>query len=164
MRHPMGSSLVISKVFATYDLTEFQRYTKVSYKSYSCLLFASSRFHYSMGAVLQLGHLGNRSVYMDANATTQLLPEVFDAMVPWLFNRCGNASSGHKHGREACATVEAGRQQVAGLIHYSRQEVVFTNEGTEANNLAIFGTVTKPGAHIVTSSSEHNAVIHAVKS
>jgi len=102
-------------------------------------------------------------VYLDANATTPLLPKVLAAMTPWMMKHCGNASSGHKHGRQARTAVESARQQVADLLHCNGLEVVFTGGGTEADNLAVFGTVTKPGAHIITSSIEHHAVLHAVQ-
>jgi cysteine desulfurase len=104
-----------------------------------------------------------RSVYMDANATTALLPEVYDAMIPYLLGECGNASSGHRHGRQARAALETARQQVAYLLNASDAEIVFTSGGTEADNLAILGAVTEPDAHIITSSIEHYAVFHAVK-
>lgn len=104
-----------------------------------------------------------RSVYMDANATTPLLAEVFNAMMPWLFSRSGNASSSHRRGREAREAVEAAREQVAHLLNCEETEIVFTSGGTEADNLAIFGAVAAPGAHIVTSSIEHHAVLHAVE-
>lgn len=102
-------------------------------------------------------------MYLDANATTPLLPEILAAMTPWMMKHCGNASSGHKHGRQARTAVESARQQVADLLHCSGLEIVFTGGGTEADNLAIFGTMTEPSAHIVTSSIEHHAVLHAVK-
>jgi cysteine desulfurase len=100
---------------------------------------------------------------MDANATTSLLPEVFEAMAPYLLGECGNASSGHRHGRQARAALETARRQVAHLLNSSDAEVIFTGGGTEADNLAIFGAVTVPGAHIVTSRIEHHAVLHAVE-
>jgi cysteine desulfurase len=103
-----------------------------------------------------------RSVYMDANATTPLLPEVFEAMAPWLLHRCGNASSGHAHGREARAAVEAARLEIARLLNCTGMEIIFTSGGTEADNLALFGTV-KAGGHLVTSRIEHHAVLHAVE-
>jgi cysteine desulfurase len=105
----------------------------------------------------------NRSVYMDANATTALLPEVFEAMSPYLLGQYGNASSRHRHGRQARAALETARQQVAYLLNSSDAEVVFTSGGTEADNLAIFGAVAEPGSHIVTSRIEHHAVLHAVE-
>lgn len=100
---------------------------------------------------------------MDANATTQLLPEVYEAMVPYLLNESGNASSSHRHGRHARAAIETARRQVAYLLHAKDTEVVFTSGGTEADNLAIFGTMTEPGGHIITSSIEHHAVLNAVQ-
>jgi cysteine desulfurase len=104
---------------------------------------------------------------MDANATTPLLSEVFEAMRPWLAERCGNPSSQHAQGRAARTAIELARRQVAGLIGCSQAEVIFTSGGTEADNLAIFGTInvgsgSEPGAHVITSSIEHHAVLHAV--
>ncbi|HEY3739548.1 MAG TPA: cysteine desulfurase family protein [Bryobacteraceae bacterium] len=104
-----------------------------------------------------------RSVYLDANATTPLVSEVFNAMMPWFFSRAGNPSSSHVRGREAREAVETARRQIAGLIKSRAKELVFTSGGTESDNLAILGTVTEPGAHIVTSSIEHHAVLHAVQ-
>jgi cysteine desulfurase len=104
-----------------------------------------------------------RSVYMDSNATKNLLPEVFEAMTPYLLGECGNASSGHRHGRQARAAVETARQQLAYLLHSSNAEVVFTSGGAKADNRAIFGTMTKPGGHIITSSIEHHAVLRATQ-
>ena len=116
-----------------------------------------------MGTHIEFGAAQGRSVYMDANATTPLVAEVFNAMMPWYFSRAGNASSMHAQGRAARAAVEEARQQVADLLHCSPQDVVFTGGGTESDNLAIFGTVTEPGAHIVTTSIEHHAVLQAVE-
>jgi cysteine desulfurase len=104
-----------------------------------------------------------RLVYLDANATTPLLAEVFDAMMPWFISRTGNASSSHVHGRDAGEAVDTARRRVAGLIGAETPEVVFTSGGTESDNLAIFGAVTESGAHIITSSIEHHAVLHAVE-
>ena len=112
-------------------------------------------------AVLQ--HQEPHTVYLDANATTPLLAEVFNAMMPWYFSRAGNASSSHRRGRESRIAIETARQHVADLFCCSETEIVFTSGGTESNNLAVFGAVAKPGAHIVTSSIEHHAVLHAVE-
>jgi cysteine desulfurase len=83
-------------------------------------------------------------------------------MIPYLLGECGNASSNHRHGRQARAALETARQQVAYLLNASDSEVIFTSGGTEADNLAILGAVTEPDAHIITSSIEHHAVLHAV--
>jgi cysteine desulfurase len=97
-------------------------------------------------------------VYMDANATTPLAPEVFAAMRPWFTEQFGNASSIHFYGQRARAAVERAREQVARLLGCRLAEVVFTSGGTEGDNLALTG-VLKPGDHLITSSIEHHAVL-----
>lgn len=102
-------------------------------------------------------------IYMDANATTPLLPEVFEAMRPYYLEHYGNASSIHQQGQHARAAVDHAREAVARLLHCRPSEVVFTSGGTESDNLAIFG-VLSPGDHLITSSVEHHAVLHAAQS
>ena len=99
---------------------------------------------------------------MDANATTPLLPEVLETMRPWLLENFGNASSIHQHGQQARAAVEHARESVAMLLNCRESEIVFTSGGTESDNLAVFGLV-KPGDHVITSSIEHHAVLHAAE-
>jgi len=101
-------------------------------------------------------------VYLDNNATTPVLPEVFEAMRPFFGERFGNASSIHHHGQEARAAVEDARESVADLLGCSATEIVFTSGGTESDNLAIAGWVAA-GDHVITSSIEHHAVLHACK-
>jgi cysteine desulfurase len=101
-------------------------------------------------------------VYCDNNATSPLLPEVFEAMCPYFVEKFGNASSIHQQGQQARAAVEQAREQVADLVNCRPAEVVFTSGGTEGDNLALFGLV-KPGDHIITSSVEHHAVLNACK-
>jgi cysteine desulfurase len=101
-------------------------------------------------------------VYLDNNATTPPLPEVLDAMRPYFGERFGNASSIHHHGQETRAAVEHARESVAALLGCRAAEVVFTSGGTESDNLAIAG-LTTAGDHIITSSIEHHAVLHACK-
>ncbi len=103
-----------------------------------------------------------RRVYMDANATTPLLPEVLDAMRPYFIEHFGNASSIHQQGQHARAAVEHARAAVAALINCRPAEIVFTSGGTESDNLALFGLV-QPGDHLITSSIEHHAVLHAAE-
>lgn len=103
-----------------------------------------------------------RRVYMDANATTPLLPEVFDAMRPYYTERYGNASSVHSFGQQARGAVEQARMSVATFLHCRPAEIVFTSGGTEGDNLALFGA-TKPGDHLITTGIEHHAVIHAAE-
>jgi len=102
---------------------------------------------------------GDLPIYLDHNATTPLLAEVVDAMLPYLRKHFGNPSSGHVYGRQARDAVEAARAQVASLIGATSAEIVFTSGGTEANNLAIRGTAaSRPDRkHIVTSVIEHPA-------
>ncbi|MHB1959312.1 MAG: cysteine desulfurase family protein [Acidobacteriaceae bacterium] len=103
-----------------------------------------------------------RRVYMDANATTPLLPEVFEAMQPYFVERFGNASSVHSFGQQARGAVEQARIKVAELLRCRPAEIVFTSGGTESDNLALSGA-TKPGDHIVTTTIEHHAVLHAAE-
>jgi cysteine desulfurase len=98
-----------------------------------------------------------RKVYLDANATTPVLPEVWVAMRPYFDESCGNASSIHSYGQQARAAVEGARESVARLLHCRAAEVVFTSGGTESDNLAVFG-ITAPGDHVITSAIEHSAI------
>jgi len=101
-----------------------------------------------------------RPIYLDHNATTPILPEVLDAMLPYLREHFGNPSSGHVYGRRAREAVERARVQVAVLLHCAPDEVCFTSGGTEANNLAIRGVAAAlpDRRHVVTSVIEHPAV------
>ncbi|MGB0124960.1 MAG: cysteine desulfurase family protein [Silvibacterium sp.] len=103
-----------------------------------------------------------RRIYMDANATTPLLPDVLEAMRPWLLEKFGNASSIHQPGQQARAAVERARTSVAQLLNCRESEIVFTSGGTESDNLAVFG-LAQPGDHVITSSIEHHAVLHAAQ-
>jgi cysteine desulfurase len=103
-----------------------------------------------------------RRIYMDANATTPLLPEVLDAMRPYWSEHFGNASSIHQRGQYARAAVNRARESVAALLNCRAAEVVFTSGATESDNLALFGTLA-PGDHLITTSIEHHAVLHAAE-
>ena len=103
-----------------------------------------------------------RRIYMDANATTPLLPEVLEVMRPYFTDRFGNASSVHSFGQQARSSVEQARLRVAELLHCRPAEIVFTSGGTESDNLALFGA-TRPGDHIITTAIEHHAVLHAAE-
>ena len=97
-------------------------------------------------------------IYMDANATTPLLPEVIDAMRPYWLEAYGNASSIHREGQTARKGVEHARAAVAELLGCRDAEVVFNSGGTEGDNAAIFGLM-RPGDHLITTSIEHSAVL-----
>lgn len=107
-----------------------------------------------------------RRVYLDYNATTPVDPEVLSAMMPFLAESYGNASSIHSAGQEARAALESARASVASLIGAKPAEIVFTSGGTEADNLAIFGFVKacqRERKHVVCSPIEHHAVLNAVE-
>ncbi len=106
-----------------------------------------------------------RRVYLDNNATTPVLLEVFEAMRPYFGEHFGNASSIHHHGQETRAAVERARESVAGLLGCQASEIVFTSGGTEADNLAIFGLIDTAASpsHLITSKIEHHAVLNACK-
>ena len=100
-------------------------------------------------------------IYLDNSATTPIDPLVVEAMMPFLTEKFGNASSIHFFGQEARAAVDRSRHRVAALINARPNEIVFTSGGTESNNLAIRGALEANealGTHIITSSIEHSAV------
>ena len=103
-----------------------------------------------------------RRIYMDANATTPLLPPVLDAMRPFWSQEFGNASSIHQRGQHARAAVDRARESVAALLNCRAAEIVFTSGGTESDNMALFGTLA-PGDHLITTGIEHHAVLHAAQ-
>jgi cysteine desulfurase len=97
-------------------------------------------------------------IYLDHSATTPIDDRVLGAMLPYLRDKFGNASSVHQFGQDARAAVDKARRQVASLINARANEVVFTSGGTEANNLALSGiceAAHKHGRHIITSAIEH---------
>lgn len=101
-------------------------------------------------------------VYMDANATTPLLPEVFEAMRPYWMEHFGNASSIHLHGQQARTAVDHARETLAEFFHCHDAEVVFNSGGTEGDNTALYGLL-HPGDHFITTSIEHSAILEAAK-
>ena len=105
---------------------------------------------------------------MDANATTPLLPEVFEAMRPFWMEHYGNASSIHQQGQHARGAVEQARTAIARFLHCLNSEIVFTSGGTESDNLALFGVLSPESthgepAHLITTTIEHHAVLHAAE-
>jgi cysteine desulfurase len=107
-----------------------------------------------------------RKVYLDNAATTRLLPEAYEAMVPYLRDIFGNPSSLHDWGDGAREALETARDQVAQLIGANADELIFTGSGTESNNLAIKGLALaqqNKGKHVVVSAIEHFSVLHSAK-
>ena len=105
--------------------------------------------------------------YLDYNSTTPVDPAVLAAMLPYLRENFGNASSIHSAGQGARAAVDRARESVAALIGAKSPEIVFTSGGTEADNLAILGVLAASTAarkHIITSAIEHHAVLNSCQS
>ena len=101
-------------------------------------------------------------IYMDANATTPLLPEVVDAMRPYWIEHFGNASSIHLDGQQARKGIDHSRETLAEFFNCHEAEVVFNSGGTEGDNSALFGLL-HTGDHLITTSIEHSAVIQAAR-
>jgi cysteine desulfurase len=101
-------------------------------------------------------------IYLDHNATTSVLPEVLDAMMPYFTTEWGNPSSAYKFGAKLRTVIETAREQVAELIGAHSGEVIFTSCATESNNAAIAAALkaSPDKRHIVTSSVEHSSVLN----
>ena len=102
-------------------------------------------------------------VYVDNAATTPLKPEVLEAMMPYLTDNYGNASSIYKIGRDAKKAINDARDSIAKALGANSNEIYFTGSGSESDNWAIKGTAhanKSKGTHIITSAIEHHAVLH----
>ncbi len=106
-----------------------------------------------------------RTVYLDNNATTPVLPAVFEAMRPFLTEHFGNPSSPHRLGDRPASAIRDARARVAALLGCSDGEVVFTGCGTESSNIAIRGVMEmdRKRRHLVATAVEHAAVLNPVK-
>jgi len=105
-------------------------------------------------------------IYLDANATTPLLPEVLEAMLPWLGDSFHNPNASYAGAKEARAAVERARGQVAAAIGADPDEIVFTSGGTESNNAALkwlARLVGRKQGRVITSTIEHSAVLRPVE-
>ncbi len=107
-------------------------------------------------------------IYLDANATTPVLPEVVDAMRPFWSEAFGNPSSAHQPGQRARSAVDHARSSIARLLGCSAKEIVFTSGGTESDNLALDGILTpfldkRQPAHLLTTEIEHHAVLYTAQ-
>ena len=103
-------------------------------------------------------------IYLDYNATTPLVPEAMQAMLPFLTRHHGNPSSIHAAGRETRAAVDDARDRLARLLGGRPHEIIFTGGGTEADNLAVIGLARQfaaKGRHVISCLTEHHAVLHA---
>jgi cysteine desulfurase len=109
---------------------------------------------------------GDKTIYMDNSATTPARKEVVEEMIPYLTENFGNPSSIYDPGKTSKHAIEKARQQVANAIGAEENEIYFTSGGTESDNWAIKGIAfanRNKGKHIITSSIEHHAVLHACK-
>jgi cysteine desulfurase len=107
-------------------------------------------------------------IYLDNSATTQVHPQVVEAMVPYLGDKWGNPSSIHAAGQQARTAVQTARQQIARLLNCEADELYFAPSGTYANNVAILGRArfaeaNNHGCHLITSAIEHPAVMGPVQ-
>ena len=105
-------------------------------------------------------------IYLDHNASTPVHPRVIEAMLPYLRENFGNASSIHAEGRAARSAIDRARSQVAEFLGAEDDEIYFTSGGTESNNLAIRGMAELTGREkggLVTSSVEHHAVLRPMQ-
>ncbi len=107
-----------------------------------------------------------KRVYLDHAATTPVRPEVVEAMQPYFSEVFGNPSSLYREGRDAKNALDQSRAAVAKVMNSKPEEIIFTGSGTESDNLAIIGVAkarATEGKHIITTSVEHHAVLHACK-
>jgi cysteine desulfurase len=103
-------------------------------------------------------------VYLDNAATTQLDPEVLQAMLPLMTEQFGNPSSIHSYGRAVRSSIERARKSIAGILNAAPAEIFFTSGGTEADNTAIRSSIETFGlTHAITSRIEHHAVLHTLE-
>ena len=108
-------------------------------------------------------------IYLDNAASTPVLEEVFQEMIPYLKDQYGNPSSLHRFGREATYAIQKARKHVARIIGADQREIIFTSGGTESDNLAIKGSALymrekyPEKKHIITSSIEHKAVLESFR-
>jgi cysteine desulfurase len=103
-------------------------------------------------------------IYLDNSATTQVRPEVLEAMLPHLSESWGNPSSIHSLGRRAAKSIQAARVQVAALLNCLPEEVYFSSGGTMSNNVSLLGRArfaeaNRHGRHLITTQIEHPAIL-----
>lgn len=107
-----------------------------------------------------------RQVYLDHAATTPMLPEVMETMLPYLGDDFGNPSSFHSLGKKVKDAIDDARRSIAEILRAREDEIIFTSGGTESDNLAVLGYARKnqgEGKHLITTKIEHHAVLEAMR-
>jgi len=166
------------------ELTDNDNYDAISgFPVYKCLLCEVAKLEAGTAQTRRLGHVyesdeavwaetavrqreRRRRIYLDNNATTEIAPEVREAMQPYLEERHGNPSGIYAAGRHAREAIEQARRRVAGLIGARPRRIIFTGGGSEADNLALKGVafaLAGRGDHVITSAIEHPAVLGACR-
>ena len=113
--------------------------------------------------------INNNLIYLDHSASTPVLQEIIDEMIPYLGNLFGNPSSINTHWIKSKIAIQIARKRVAALIYSKPSEIYFTSGGTESNNLALKGICKsirnnqKIKNHIITSAIEHDAILETCK-
>jgi cysteine desulfurase len=107
--------------------------------------------------------MNHTTIYLDNNASTPLLPWVWEAMQPYFCEQPGNPASSHHSGRQARRALEDARERIASLLDAHADEVLFTSGATEANNLALFGLSGSGPGTIVSSPIEHPCVEEPIR-
>lgn len=108
----------------------------------------------------------DKVIYLDNAATTRMLPEVVEGMIPYFTEHYGNASSIYRLGQESRKAVSRAREIIAESIHADASEIYFTGSGSEADNWALIEAArsyASKGKHIITSAIEHHAVLHTCR-
>lgn len=103
------------------------------------------------------------TIYLDHAATTAVDSRVMDVMLPYFTGQYGNPSSIYGLGQDAARAIDSARDQVAGVLNARNGDIIFTGGGTDSDNMAIRGAayaLRRHGSHVITSASEHHAVIH----
>jgi cysteine desulfurase NifS len=161
---PVYKALLCEVVKVAEGTEETRRAASAQAECEPTVTLAARNVATSTAAAATAASAPSRRIYLDNNSTTTVAAAVAEAMIPYLTSQHGNPSSIHGVGRVAREAVEKARRRVAKLINARPRRMVFTGGGSEADNLAIKGTIfarRTRGRHIVTSRIEHPAVLGA---
>ncbi|MEE9323494.1 MAG: aminotransferase class V-fold PLP-dependent enzyme, partial [Candidatus Aenigmarchaeota archaeon] len=108
----------------------------------------------------------SKEIYLDNGATTKIDPKVLKAMMPYLTDKYGNASSTHTFGQDSKNVLERARKVIAKSVNASSDEIIFTSGGTESNNFVVKGVAfanRERGNHIITTKVEHKCILNSCR-